>query len=130
LARRSLSRMVDGYFDEVYKRRKRAQGRKGLIDHLPVVGGEAKVNGKGGAKEASKGKGKALQEATDGDNDVSKAIGVDDEATTNQAGNNDQTEETDGEEADLEDNVRKIKTGDGADDSDGDEAGDEMTEQE
>lgn len=130
LARRSLSRMVDGYFDEVYKRRKRAQGRKGLIDHLPVVGGEAKVNGKGGAKGASKGKGKALQETTDEDNDVSKAIGVDDEGTTNQARDNDQNGETDGEEADLEDNVRTIKTGDGADDSDGDEAGDEMTEKE
>ena len=129
LARRSLSRMIDAYFDEVYKKKKRAAGRQGLIDNLPTVGGESKTNGKNAGK-GNKGKGKVSPES--GEELVQAAQnGQDqDEHADQREEVEDEEEETDGEEADLEDNARALKAGDGADDSDGDEAGDEMTEKE
>jgi antiviral helicase SLH1 len=39
LARRYLSRMVDGYFEEFHKRKRRGGGRQAVLDHLAVEGG-------------------------------------------------------------------------------------------
>lgn len=122
--------MVDTYTDEVYKKRKRAAGRQGLIDHLPTVGGggEGKTNGKTVGK-GGKGKNKVSPGSSE---DSAKPVqGVD-----SGPGGVDARIEVSGEEeaeSDVDKYARGFKIGPGADDSDdsdGDEAGDEMTEKE
>ena len=136
LARRGLSRMVDGWFDEFYKKKKKVAGRQSVLDNLGVVGagGESSggrpttkgSNGVGSSKSHGKIKGKNLDVGSSG----SFEEPLKDTATETEPETGVETGlETDGGEADLEDNgVRGVRVGKvGADDSDTD-ADEEMTE--
>jgi hypothetical protein len=122
LARRWLSRMVDGYFDEHHKRKRKVAGRQAVLDNLSVVGGGGNdstttTTSRSNGTSSTNGKGKKGTKVA-GRDIPSHQIEAEAE-TEAETEKDDMDDETDGGEADLEDNVRAVRTrGGAADDSD------------